>query len=528
MRYLPLILLPLLLACGDDSPSEPDGPKDACPDQAYADLNLLFGRLADVLYYVDVAQMLLPKGASNRFTTTVADHDSIYSRQEIYDLISAATLGRQYADSVRTLMNGIENAADTLDPDEAWSGVFRGWRRSVDEALAFGDTTFRRTREYAAAIAAEVAPHDSLPSSIALGCSARETDPGFDGLAAFVDGADDGSWIGLLPSFVACASPLLLDGWAVFARDMVAAVAGRERPLLGPIARNLLPELLAAEPGWPSIERWANATGAILLDLTGGGRTGPALALLVAEGEGGAAFHPFFQSRTSILGPVPPGAYRVLVLSSDARPAVSPSFTIADRDTATVSPETTPLVEEECTLSGGDVTLWVIDASNDEHVANDFDLKCKTEVWTGTAIFQVEVPDAPGVRLRSAGTFSLVVDCEDQSIDGGGAGMVTVERADTAQCAPADPGALPFVFQVNGLRSLEDMKIIFAKEPLPLLVEVTCPSGSAFTRDVTAQIFPDREVTFIIGSARHASNLFPASATPESPAYIFTEVNREF
>lgn len=528
MRSLLLILLLVTLGCGGDSPADPDGSDEVCPDQAYAELNLLFGRLADALYHLDVAQMLLLKGASDRFTTPVADHDSVYSRQEMYDVIVAAALGWQYGDSVVTLMDEIEGAADSLDPDGEWAAPFGEWRLSVEEALAFGDSTYRRTRAHAHEIAFALAPDSTRPQTIAIACAARKVDPSFEGLADFLEGADDRDWVEFLPAFVACASPYLSEGWGEFVRGTVAAVADRRRPFLGPVGRAVLDELPATEPGWPAIEAWAGASGAVRLDLTGNGGTRPALALLIDRSTGLASYHPFFQNQAVLLAPVPPGSYRVLVLSSGARPVVSGTFDLGDGETATVAPATTPFATENCVLTGGDVTLWVVNASSDEHLANDFDVKCRSEVWNGTAIFQVEVADAPGVRIRSGGEFSFVVDCDDQSIGGSGLGTVTIEPQDTARCAVTDPGPIYFVFQVSGARSIDGMVVAFSKEEIPLLLEVTCPAGSTFTRNVTTQIFPDREVSLVIGNARRASSVFPPSATPEGPAYIFTEVRREF
>ncbi|MBM3321341.1 MAG: hypothetical protein FJY73_11765 [Candidatus Eisenbacteria bacterium] len=523
-----LLLLALLLAgCGGDS-AGPPGDLPPCPDQPFADLNGRLGRLSDLLYRLDVAQMLLLKGATDRFATTVAGHGSTYSKQEVYDVVISATTFRSLSDSLAVCIAAVREEAGALDPGLEWTPLLESWLASIEETATVGDSLFALVRERARAVCEEIAPTETLGVRIALACGARRVAPAFEDFHAFIEGADDREWAELLPSFVACAGPFWTDGWRSFVLQAIEGLAARSSPYVGSISLHLADEAAATESGW-GIEEWAGGTGFLRIEASPSPADGPAVAVLFPlEGPPGSFSRPLLAGRTNLLSGLPAGSHRLLLFLSNARPLSVAPFVVADGETARVVPEPTLLAADGCSLAGGSIPAWIFDPSNIEHLSNDYTLVCRTEIWKGRAVTQMDLSEFPGYRVRSEGAFRAVADCADWSLSGGGEGVVSVFRISPDGCEAGAVAPDRFTFRVEGERRAGTVSVRTLIDPQVFLVPVVCPGDPPQEIDITRKVFFDRETVLSIGSGRHGEAVFPPGATPDNPVYFFTEIDRIF
>ncbi|MFH1680699.1 MAG: hypothetical protein ABIH26_08650 [Candidatus Eisenbacteria bacterium] len=528
-RLLIILALPLL-ACGGDS-AGPPGDLPPCADQPYADLNLRFGRLADLLYRLDVAQLLLVKGATDRFATTVAEHGSTYSKQEVFDIVTSATEFLSLSDSLSFHIASIRAAADTLDPDLEWRTLLDSWLGSIEETARSGDSLFALLRGRAEAVSGEVAPSETLGVRIALECRARQIAPAFEDLDSFIEAAGDRAWAELLPSFIACGGSSWTNGWFSFVLQAMSSLSEREQPFLGPLSLLRAGQVASAETGWESFEEWAGGGGALRVEASPPPVEGPALALLLPQEAAPRGSHSrsFFAERGITLSGLPAGSYRLLLLLSGARPWPSPPFAVAEGETSVVVPGPSPFSADGCTLEGGVVPTWIIDPSSIEHLSNDYNLSCQTEVWGGRDVVQIDLVEIPGYRVRSVGTFRAVVQCDDRSISGEGEGAVSLLQISATDCTAGEVVPDRFTFRIEGDRRTGTVSLRTRINPEIFLVTVTCPGGPAQEVDITEKVFFDHGWNLLVDTGRHGEAVFPPGANPDSsPVYFSTEIDRVY
>jgi hypothetical protein len=527
VRFLVLLFL-LIAGCGGDS-AGPPADLPPCPDQPFADLNGHFGLLSDLLYRLDVAQLLLLKGATDRFATTVAGHGSAYSKQEIYDLVISATTFRSISDSLAACIAAVREEAGPLDPGLEWTPFFEEWLKSIEETMRAGESLFALVRERARAVSEEIAPSETLGVRIALACSARRVAPLFEDFPAFIAGADDREWAELLPSFVACAGSFWADEWHSFVLQAIGTLAERSSPYVGSVSLHLANEAAGTASGW-GIEEWAGGTGSLRIEPSPPPADGPAVAVLLPlEGVPAGSFsRPLLAGRTNLLSGLPVGSYRLILFLSNARPLSLGPFDVAEGETARVVPEPTFLAADGCSLAGGSIAAWIFDPSNIEHLSNDYTLVCRTEIWKGRAVTQMDLSEIPGTRVRSEGTFRAVADCADWSLSGTGEGIVSVFRISPDGCEAGAVAPDRFTFRVEGERRAGTVSVRTLIDPQVFLVPLVCPGEPWQEVDITRKVFFDREAVLSIGSGRHGEAVFPPGASPESPVYFFTEIDRIF
>lgn len=523
------ILGPILAAAigcgGSGTPPDGDGP---CPAQGLADFNEKAGLLARLLYDLDLSPLLLVKGATGNFETTVSGHPPIYTSQEMYDVLTAALTVEAIADSARALALAVAEAADTLDRDGAWAPLLDRWIDGIEESVARGESLFVLARDRGRSVGALLEPLDTAGAAIALACRARDIAPEHADLAAFFGAASDEDWVALLPSFLACAKPKWSEGHQLFIYQLFAARVERADPLLGPVGLHLAGEVAAAAPGWNGAAEWAGGTGSLRIVPGAAGLSGTGLAIVLPESSTprGSTYRPYFLAAETTIPGLPAGSYRLLAFQSGSRPYASEPFPIETGGTAVVSTAFAPLSGDGCTPEGGAVPVVVFDPTSVEHLANDYDLVCRTEVWEGSAIYQIDVAKVPGYRVRAVGTFRAIVDCSDLAVSGEGSGTVELIPVDPGACTAASIVPDTFTFRIEGGRT-QDMIVLGTRiDPAVFLVNVSCPDDSTRVENVSASVFPDRQAGLSPGTSGHAETRFPPGSTPESPFYTLMEVDR--
>ncbi|MBN1827461.1 MAG: hypothetical protein JW958_14495 [Candidatus Eisenbacteria bacterium] len=521
------------LACGDNSSSPPNGTLPVCPDQPYANVNLLAGRLSDQLYDLDVAQVLLMKGATERFIYTIAGHDSSFYRQEVYDLMESSIRIDAGADSILALLDAIATTSDTLDDYPDWGPLFQEWEQSIAEAIDGGRARFSSLTERARVLGLEMTANPSSPEALAMSCRAGEIAPRFDSLDEFIAGATRDEWRDYLPTLPACALDKWRSGWSSFVRAQVDTMGAIEKPFWGPIGLFHLSDILGSEPDWEQVGTWGGDAGALEISWENTSGAGDALAVLLPCGDelSGSYYHPFLMRNPPRIEPVPAGSYRVLLFLSGFRPSVSDTLHVDPGETTAYQAEPTPLDCTDCVLTGGEVDLWVVDPTSDEHINNDFNVPCDTEVWEGEMLFQLrydlDTLDHSCI-VRAASTFRFEVDCSTRAIQGDGLGPVTLipEALGDYVLVGAVPDSVRIV--VSGQRYRTGLEIEFHRDPGLFSAVVFSPTGTEEMRDVSGRVVPGYSTTLQLGTAQSAETRTPPGADETSPFFFHATMRRVF
>lgn len=531
---LPLILLSALVltGCGNNTACPP-GDSPPCEDQVFAHINLLAGRLSDQLYTLDIAQMLLPKGATSRFMTTIDSHDSTYTRQEIYDAMQSAILVAEASDSISYLLGALGNLADSLDSADEWAPLYRQWRSSIEEALLVSDNLLQMLTTRAESIACKTALRDAPMDILSLRCMGNQIIPACDSLACLFEEADKLEISAFLPTMLSCTPAWWGNGWGIFVREMIKSCEIRVEPFLGPIGLyHLADDVLTSETGWATLEKWAVDPGSIRIDVSYLEHSGAALAVLVPDGDElrGSYYHPLLLSAPTDLSPIPAGRFRLLLFSPSLKPYASPPFYVEAGMTTEIQPAPVPIGDGNCSLDGGGVPLWVVDPRSDEHISNDFNVECRTEVWDGSTLFQLVFPVDTLVSydvylVRTCADFRFVVDCSDQTISGISRGGVSLVPYQGGECTSTTVEPDSVTIFIDGIRTLDGIHLFFTLDTLSYIASVECPGG-AYSYDVSDRVFPYREASFTLGNAH--SDTTTSFGTIESPVYFEMEIHRVF
>lgn len=520
----------LLLMSSCDSPGSPDNDTTQCNDQSYANLNDDVGRLAERLYDLDIARLLLVKGATDRFETTVSSHDSSYTKQEIYDVFVSAILHATEADSIRSVLDRIGEASDSLGSDADWATRTDLWIVSIEEAVASSESVFTRVRTRMESLTTELAVAETTGEAIAIACEAGRVAPSFETLDLFAASADDRQWADLFPQFAACAHSFILKSWGAFLRDLVESAAPDENLFLGPVGLETIDELSGSEPGWSALAPWTGGEGSIRIEHTGTSAEGRAVAVLIPgdAGRSGSYFRPYHMSQGVTISKIPAGSYKPLLFASGFRPSALPAVTVTPGETAVLQPQPAPFDRSGCTLTGGDLPVTVFNPEGDEHLSNDFTLQCRTEIWSGDVIVQMTLADQTEFRIRSTGTFRAAVSCDDRSVEGEGTGSITVHSDGSGDCTALSVSPDRFTFTVGGARSEEAIILTTTLDREVTLLTIECPGDSTRIVDITDLVLVDREVVLTTENPLHGEVTFPIGSDLEDPICFHTSADRDY
>jgi hypothetical protein len=288
-------------------------------------------------------------------------------------------------------------------------------------------------------------------------------------------------------------------------------------------------DIESAEAGWDPLGPWVQGTGSVRIDPETPGEEGAGIAILVPLDDPllGCTYRALFAGSSVTIPGVPAGSYRLLLFRSGAGPYASDPFQVPEAGTAAITPHPAPFEAEGCSLSGGDVAVWVIDPSNIEHISNDYDLSCATEVWTGTVLY-ADTVGVPGFRIRSEGSFRAVVGCDDRSFSGTGAGIVTATPVRTDGCAAGTPAPERFTFRLEGSRAATSIQIRTEVDSTAFSLSIECPGDSTRVVDITGSVFKDRSWTVPTGTGPEASIVLPPGSSPLGPRHWRMDLRRVF
>ncbi len=532
-RFIATILLAWAVAGCSDFGSEPKEPTiPDCPDTAEHQLNGLFGELVDHLYRIEVSQALFYKGVTASFETTVGGHAPIYTRQEVHDVTTAIAELSGLRFPVELILDEIDSLLVEADPGENWAPLFRRWEVSINSALNMGDSLHDRLENKARSILADLALNKGSPEAAAFSCQVTGVGAGFNSLEEFLERADRKAWVELFPAFTSCALTLWSEDWYDLIQEIQPLFARNQEPLLGGLSLFMAPDIKTSASGWSELEAWGE-----------GGRTiqpiivapddptalsGPAVLVLIPRaGLKGSLYHTFFLNRPKALEQVPPGEYDILFLASGGRPTTSGPITIGPSPTRDLFFAFQPLNPEPCAGPNGALPLWVIDPMSGLHLSNPCQCDCRTEVWEGSATFQVTTPEDTTHIIRSTSAFRFVVSCRDASISGEGTGTVEILRRSNGECEYTGPAENSFKIQLSGHRFLRTVNLTFSKAGGTFTTTLLCPGEEAGTIDISEIVQPARttslELEGIVSTVE-----FPTGATLDSPFYISTQISRIF
>lgn len=533
-------LLPvLLLGCGDlgSTPTAFEAP--ICPDQPMADLNERLGDLANLLYRVDVNNMLLAKGASDRFHTTVAGHEPLYEKGEIADITLSIVHQSVIADSVRTLFAMIDSIGSREAPQSEWLDLFRRWERSVETSLTMSDSLESLIRDKAGSLLDSlIAVREFSPEKVAFECTMEGIGRGFPDIASFADQADEEEWLAFIPELVSCGLDPWRDRWYDLTQRLFLPGQAVGEPFLGQVGFFRLPELIGAETGWSEAERWGGGEGRIDVTISADPDStlpgGACVAVLLPEsGPRGSYYQTFFAHTPKPFVSVPSGTYEVLLFTSGGRPVSSGPIAIEESGTEAIHFIYRPINPEWCRGGGGGIDTWVLDPSDEAHLSIPCNCPCQTEVWQGETLFQspllTDTTTADiNCTVRRSGSFNAIVSCRDRTISGTGTGKVTlIKRGGDCDYRLLSDSA--YTFSVSGRKiSFSAISLEFVFSSLALSAERTCPGGGREEFDLGTALNQDYRPYLSPDSFGRAEIYFPPGTTPESSFHLRTTLRRIF
>ncbi len=506
-----------------------------------ADLNEAVGDLGNMLYKVDINQMLLIKGGSDRFHSTIEDHEPLYEKGEVADITLSITRQSSIRDSVDALFRRILALEETTPASQAdWIALTRRWQHSVETTLANGDTLMTLVRTRAEKLADSLASLETFsPEKTALHCGVGVIGPGYPDIATFKREASDADWREFIALLVSCARKPWVEGWYGFVQTLFRPGASMTDPFLGQITFFRLPEVASAATGWEAVDRWGRGEGVIDLQILPAGTDSllpreEALAVLLPEsGPSGSLIQTFFLDEPKPFVAVPSGTYRLLVFMSGAYPEGTAPFVVDGSEDTRLTLNYYPFNPQPCRLGGGRVDTWVLDPSDGAHLNIPCNCPCPTEVWEGETVFQSPFRiDSSSVEagslLRRKGTFHAVLSCTDRTFTGEGTGTFSIVDFG-GDCSYRIDGPVDYTFQVSGERlSTTGMEIEFIFSGDSLFAARSCPGEGEVRvdlRDAANQGFTSILQPDTYG---RAEVVFPAGSTEESIFHIRTTLKRIF
>jgi hypothetical protein len=300
-------------------------------------------------------------------------------------------------------------------------------------------------------------------------------------------------------------------------------------PFLGPVSRYHAAEAASVLPSWEKVSAWAGGSGALQIETSALARSGGAILVLFPEDApvGGAYHHPFYLSHSASLSGIPQGTYRLLLFSSGARPFASEAFSIQAGETTTLRPSPARLEEDEsCRLIGGEVPLWAVDPADEDHISNDYNLSCRTEIWAGRYVYQMLIPAAPNHRFRSEVDFQFTVDCADRSLHGEAVGSASVFVVGEGECALSDFTPDSFTVALSGFRRLDYIELELDADSTVHTMEFEC-SGTPVPYTV---VVPDVPASLLLRVPDYGEVTFPPGIPdlPENTIYLHIYVTQLF
>ncbi len=393
-----IILVLILTGCGDlgSKPEIYEAP--LCPDHSIADLNEKVGDLANLLYRVDINQMLLIKGGSDRFHTTVRDHEALYEKSEIADITLSILNQAVIEDTIYSLFSTIDSIGRLAAPESEWIELTATWARTVETTLTMSDSNMALLIEKAQGIVDSLASNTAFSSeATALQCGMATLGRGYSDFASFTSEASDSEWIEFIRLLVSCGRKPWSREWYPLSQSLFLPGRTMENPFLGPISFFRLPEIVSAETGWSSVDGWAGGEGRIEIEIIPPNDStllkGEGLVVLLPEsGPAGSYYQTFFMDDPKPLVSLPAGSYRLLLFTTGGTPLASPTIAIDGNETKSVRFTYSPFILQPCKPTGGRINAWVVDPSDGAHLNIPCNCPCPTEVWQGETIFQVPIP----------------------------------------------------------------------------------------------------------------------------------------
>ena len=239
-----IILVLILTGCGDlgSKPETYEAP--ICPDHPIADLNEKLGDLANLLYQVDINQMLLIKGGSDRFHTTVQDHGALYEKSEIADVTVSILNQAVIEDTIFSLFSTIDSIGRLAAPGSEWIELTATWARTVETTLTMSDSNMALLLEKAQGIVDSLASNTAFSSeATALQCGMTTLGRGYSDFVSFTSEATDSEWIEFIRLLVSCGRKPWSKAWYPFSQSLFLPGRTIEDPFLGQVSFLRLPEI---------------------------------------------------------------------------------------------------------------------------------------------------------------------------------------------------------------------------------------------------------------------------------------------
>lgn len=536
-----LIALVLLLTNCVDFGSAPTVHEAAqCPDHPIADLNEKVGDLSNLLYRLDVSQMLMVKGGSDRFHTTISGHEPQYEKSEISDITLAIIEQTSIRDSIRSLFSIIDSLGAQEAPESDWLELCRRWAHSVETTSLMNDSLLSIIRTKAEGLVDSLASVSEFsPEATALLCGLESVGRGFSDFTTFAEQANDSEWLKFIPQLVSCGRRPWSNGWYSLVQALFLPGRTMQDPFLGQVSFHRLPELLIAQTGWTEIERWGGGGGTIDIEIIAEGDSTPppgkCLVVLIPEsGPTGSYYQTFHRNNPKPLAALPSGTYRLLLFSSGGIPAASAPIVIGDDERKTVIFTHIPFISISCNAVGGQIDTWVLDPSDGAHLNIPCNCPCPTVVWQGETVAQIPLlldsttTDSAHV-IRRTGTFYAVVHCRDQTISGHGNGEITILNRGEGCDYELTGGTTEYTFEVNGAM---DTNSVFSIEmdfsDISLFADRTCSGEENGMIDLTDQANLNYSFPFYPNSFGRAEVILPPNTSLESNFHFRTTLIRIF